>query len=70
MNVPHSANYDPPTIEGEQKSVPQASEWNGVHWYRKRFVVPSTGHNQKVFIEFDGAMQIAEVYINGKSARS
>ncbi len=66
VNLPHSAQYDAPTADGEQKSVPLSSAWNGVHWYRKAFLVPSTQHNKKVFIEFDGAMQIAQIYINGK----
>ncbi|MBN1577393.1 MAG: hypothetical protein JW913_12620 [Chitinispirillaceae bacterium] len=65
VNLPHSAQYDVPTADGEQKSVPLSSGWDGVHWYRKTFYVPSATHNQKVFIEFDGAMQIARVYVNG-----
>jgi beta-galactosidase len=65
VNVPHSAQYDPPTVAGELNSVPTSLTWNGVHWYRKTFTVPSTAHNQKVFLEFDGAMQIAQVYLNG-----
>jgi hypothetical protein len=65
VNVPHSAQYDPPTVAGELNSVPTSLTWNGVHWYRKTFTVPSTAHNQKVFLQFDGAMQIAQVYLNG-----
>ncbi|MBN1130890.1 MAG: hypothetical protein JXA71_18015 [Chitinispirillaceae bacterium] len=65
VNLPHSAQYDAPTVDAEQSSVPQSSGWNGVHWYRKSFTVPSSAHNQRVVAEFDGAMQIAEVYVNG-----
>jgi beta-galactosidase len=65
INLPHSAQYDAPTVDAEQQSVPQSSGWNGVHWYRRSFTIPSTAHNQKVFIGFDGAMQIADVYVNG-----
>jgi beta-galactosidase len=65
VNLPHSAQYDAPTVEGEQRSVPLSSGWNGVHWYRKTFSVPQSAHNQRVFLEFDGAMQIAQVYVNG-----
>ncbi|MBN1308652.1 MAG: hypothetical protein JXA18_12080 [Chitinispirillaceae bacterium] len=60
VNLPHSAQYDAPTPEAEQSSVPQSGGWNGVHWYRKSFSVPSSAHNQRVFVQFDGAMQIAE----------
>jgi beta-galactosidase len=65
VNVPHSAQYDPPTINGELQSVPTSLTWNGVHWYRKSFTIPSTAHNQRIFLEFEGAMQIAEVWVNG-----
>lgn len=38
----------------------------GVAWYRKHFTVPATARNGKVFVEFEGARQAAEVYVNGK----
>ena len=68
VNLPHSAQYDPPTPDGEQRSVPQSTGWNGVHWYRKTFTLPAAAHNRKVFLEFDGAMQMAKVWVNGTVA--
>ena len=38
----------------------------GVAWYRKRFSLPPAAQGRKVFIEFEGARQAAEVYVNGK----
>ncbi|KQV82675.1 beta-galactosidase [Massilia sp. Root351] len=38
----------------------------GVAWYRKHFTLPATAAGQKVFLEFEGARQAAEVYVNGK----
>lgn len=38
----------------------------GVAWYRKRFTLPAAKQGQKVFLEFEGARQAAEVYVNGK----
>jgi beta-galactosidase len=38
----------------------------GVAWYRKRFTLPAAARGQKVFLEFEGARQAAEVYVNGK----
>ena len=35
-------------------------------WYRKHFKIPSTYKNQKVFIEFEGLRQAAEIWINGR----
>ncbi|MES3022164.1 MAG: DUF4982 domain-containing protein [Pseudomonadota bacterium] len=38
----------------------------GVAWYRKRFAHPASAKGQKVFLEFEGARQAAEVFVNGK----
>jgi beta-galactosidase len=38
----------------------------GVAWYRKHFTLPASAQGQKVFLEFEGARQAAEVYVNGK----
>ena len=38
----------------------------GVAWYRKHFTLPASAAGQKVFLEFEGARQAAEVYVNGK----
>jgi beta-galactosidase len=38
----------------------------GIAWYRKRFTLPATARGQKVFLEFEGARQAAEVFVNGK----
>ena len=38
----------------------------GVAWYRKHFTLPASAAGQKIFLEFEGARQAAEVYVNGK----
>ena len=38
----------------------------GIAWYRKHFTLPASAAGQKVFLEFEGARQAAEVYVNGK----
>ena len=38
----------------------------GIAWYRKRFVLPTDVAQRKVFIEFEGARQAAEVWVNGQ----
>ena len=60
VNVPHSASYDEPTPTGER------SGYQGICWYRKTFTMPdSIKHTGKIFIEFEGAMQSAQVWLNG-----
>lgn len=38
----------------------------GVAWYRKHFRVPGLKPGRKVFLEFEGARQAAEVFVNGR----
>ena len=57
VNIPHSPSYDPANPAGD------AAYFIGTCWYRKSFTVPANA--QKVFIEFEGAMQVATVYLNG-----
>ncbi|MBN1308305.1 MAG: hypothetical protein JXA18_10340 [Chitinispirillaceae bacterium] len=66
VNLPHSAMYVPPTPEGERTTLPGESTWSGICWYRKTFTVPQGAHTQRVFLEFEGAMQSSEVYLNGQ----
>lgn len=37
-----------------------------VAWYRKHFKLPATAKGKKVFVEFEGVRQAADVYLNGK----
>ncbi|UZK66255.1 glycoside hydrolase family 2 TIM barrel-domain containing protein [Sphingomonas sp. M1-B02] len=38
---------------------------SGVAWYRKHFALPDSARGKRVFIEFDGIMERAGVWING-----
>jgi beta-galactosidase len=40
--------------------------WTGVAWYRKAFLLPPEAAGKKVFIEFEGVRQVADVYLNGQ----
>ncbi|MDR0405605.1 MAG: hypothetical protein LBH54_02290 [Clostridiales bacterium] len=52
--LPHT-----PKIE----TVDVVSHFQGICWYRKRFDAPPSA--EKVYIEFEAAMQVAEVWVNG-----
>ena len=61
VNIPHSASYDAPTKTAEDAS------FKGTSWYRLRFSVPAIAkHSGKIFLQFDGAMQTTDVWLNGK----
>ncbi len=40
--------------------------YTGYGWYRKHFVVPANWSGKRLFLEFDGAFQDAEIFINGQ----
>ncbi len=39
----------------------------GIAWYRKHFTIPTGDSKKKIFIEFEGVRQAAQVYVNGDS---
>jgi len=39
----------------------------GYGWYRKHFTAPAEWSSKRVFLEFEGAFQDAQVFVNGKS---
>ncbi len=40
--------------------------YTGYGWYRKHFDVPANWSGRRLFLEFDGAFQDAEIFINGQ----
>lgn len=58
VSLPHTANIEP-LITGP-------GMWQGVAYYKKQFVIDKKYQGQKVTIEFEGAMQQSDVWLNGK----
>ena len=67
VSTPHTFNdtdtFDDWSLSGHRG---EQNQWSGRTWYRKSFTVPSSFRGKKVFIEFEAARQVAEVYLNGK----
>ncbi len=61
--LPHTAR-----IEGLVTGPPDSDtwQWQGTCWYRKQFPVSRESADRKVFLHFDGAMNIADVWLNGE----
>jgi beta-galactosidase len=69
VNTPHSASYDDPELKPNATSSnnDEGKRYQGICWYRKNFTIPASAkHTGKILIEFEGAMQIAKVWLNGK----
>jgi beta-galactosidase len=67
VSAPHTSNdvdtFDDWSLSGHRG---EQNQWSGRTWYRKTFTVPASFRNRKVFIEFEAARQVAEIYLNGK----
>ena len=48
-------------LPGETAKLPYA----GVGWYRKHFELPASDRGQQIYLDVDGAMSYANVWING-----
>ena len=58
INLPHCWNTTDP-YEDDNEYL------RGICWYRKKIAFPSSYNNKKIFIAFDGANQVADLYVNG-----
>ncbi len=62
-NLPHTARVES-LVTGEPGS--DTFQWQGTCWYRKRFSLGPETAGRKVFLNFDGAMNVADVWLNGE----
>lgn len=66
VSCPHTWN-DIDTFDnfGTAGHQGESELWTGVAWYRKEFTLPAADKGKRVFVEFEGVRQVAEVYLNG-----
>jgi beta-galactosidase len=57
VNLPHY---------GRLEAYDVSKHWQGLCWYRKTLVPTAAMKGRQVSIEFEGAMQLAQVWINGE----
>ena len=60
VTLPHAFNED------QAFAVDIRELTDTIVWYRKHFTLPAVAKGKKVFIEFEGVRQAADVYLNGQ----
>ena len=60
VTLPHAYNQE----EAFEKDIEHLT--TGIVWYRKKFKLPKSSKDQKIFIEFEGIRQAGIIYINGQ----
>ncbi len=68
LDLPHDWAIEGPFIPtGDVGGMGRLPSW-GIGWYRKRLDIPTTDIGKSIFLEIDGAMSYATVWINGHIA--
>jgi len=71
INLPHDWAIKGPFFEGKDAEVGGSMgrlPSHGVAWYRKKIFMPENDRGKKIFLEVDGAMSYAMVWVNGHLA--
>ncbi len=65
LNLPHDWGIEGPFKQeypGETGKLP----WWGVAWYRQHLTIPAADAGKEIYLDVDGAMSYATVWLNGK----
>ena len=65
LDLPHDWAIEGPfsdTLENNTGLLP----WKGIGWYRKHFKVSEQDRERRFYVDFDGAMAYARVWLNGR----
>jgi beta-galactosidase len=57
VTLPHSPRIEDLTV---------VHQWQGISYYKKRFIALKNWSDKRCFLEFEGAMQLADIWINGR----
>jgi len=64
LDLPHDWAIEGPfriELKGETGKLP----YHGIGWYRKYFTLPAEDSGKQIFLDFDGAMAYAQIWVNG-----
>lgn len=57
VTLPHTPRLEPLVVN---------DQWQGICWYRKHFSISEKVTGKRIYFRFEGAMNVAEVWVNGK----
>lgn len=64
LDLPHDWAIEGPfriELRGETGKLP----YKGIGWYRKHFKIPTGDSGKQIYLDFDGAMAYAQIWLNG-----
>jgi beta-galactosidase len=65
LDLPHDWAIEGPfndSLENNTGLLP----WKGIGWYRKHFTISDNDKGKRIYVDFDGTMANAKVWLNGK----
>ncbi|HKB90491.1 MAG TPA: beta-galactosidase GalB [Opitutaceae bacterium] len=65
LNLPHDWGVEGP-FQQELSGETGKLSWMGVAWYRKHFPVAASDSGKRIYLDIDGAMSYATVWLNGQ----
>ncbi|MDT5271494.1 MAG: beta-galactosidase [Acidobacteriota bacterium] len=65
LDLPHDWGIEGP-FKQEYPGETGKLAWWGVGWYRKHFDVPASDRGKRLYLDIDGAMSYATVWLNGR----
>lgn len=67
VNLPHDWAIEGPFVQ-EYPGETGKLKWWGPVWYRKAFTLPASDAGRQIYLDVDGAMSYASVWVNGQFA--
>ena len=61
VHLPHTPKIEPLIVN---------DQWQGTSWYKKEFQLTQQQKHQKLYLKFEAAMNIAEVWVNGEKLKT
>jgi beta-galactosidase len=65
LNLPHDWGVEGP-FKMEYPGTTGKLPWWGIGWYRKHFNIPASDQGRQLYLDLDGAMAYANVWLNGQ----